>query len=102
MTLPTPEPEHVFMTDADLRAVHADAAAAAAAAAGAAAVCVRQLSTLDDLDAARRLCAEIWRTDPGKPLVTTELLRAMTKAGNYVAGAFDSGDGRLLGTCVGF
>jgi len=32
--------------------------------------------------------------------VTIELLRAFTKAGNYVAGAFD-GD-RLIGACVGF
>ena len=34
------------------------------------------------------------------PPVTLELLRAFTKAGNYVGGAFD-GD-RLVGACVGF
>jgi predicted GNAT superfamily acetyltransferase len=32
--------------------------------------------------------------------VTLELLRAFTKAGNYVAGAFEGG--RLVGACVGF
>ena len=32
--------------------------------------------------------------------MTIELLRAFSKAGNYVAGAFDGG--RLVGACVGF
>ena len=32
--------------------------------------------------------------------MTLELLRAFTKAGNYVGGAFDGG--RLVGACVGF
>jgi predicted GNAT superfamily acetyltransferase len=31
-----------------------------------------------------------------------DLLRALTKAGNYASGAFDAGSGELLGACVGF
>ncbi|MCT2583466.1 GNAT family N-acetyltransferase [Actinophytocola gossypii] len=74
--------------------------AGATAAAAAAGVRVRELTDLADLTAVCRLFRDIWRTDPKNPLVTTELLRALTKAGNYLAGAFD-GD-RLVGACVGF
>jgi predicted GNAT superfamily acetyltransferase len=70
------------------------------AAALAAGVVVRELSELSDLDGVYRLYNEIWQPDPANPPVTTELLRAMTKAGNYVSGAFE-GD-RLVGACVGF
>lgn len=72
----------------------------AAAAARAAGVTVRELTTIDDFVAVCALFQEIWQPDPASPLVTTELLRALTKAGNYLAGAFD-GD-RLVGACVGF
>ncbi|MFC0105452.1 GNAT family N-acetyltransferase [Kibdelosporangium aridum] len=72
----------------------------ASSAAQAAGVVVRELADLDDLNRVYRLYNEIWRPDPTNPPVTTELLRAMTKAGNYVSGAFD-GD-RLVGACVGF
>ncbi|HEX2130096.1 MAG TPA: GNAT family N-acetyltransferase [Actinophytocola sp.] len=61
---------------------------------------MRELTDLADLTAVCRLFQHVWRTDPTSPLVTTELLRALTKAGNYLAGAFD-GD-RLVGACVGF
>jgi predicted GNAT superfamily acetyltransferase len=47
-----------------------------------------------------RLYDGIWRPDPTNPPVTTELLRALAKAGNYVAGAFDGTE--LVGACVGF
>jgi predicted GNAT superfamily acetyltransferase len=78
-----------------------DAAAQAAdAAARAANVQVREISSLNELDAVYRLYAEIWRPDPKNPPVTSELLRAFSKAGNYVAGAFDGDE--LLGACVGF
>jgi predicted GNAT superfamily acetyltransferase len=70
------------------------------AAARAAGVRVRELADLDELDAVYRLFNEIWRPDPSNPPVTTELLRALTKAGNYVAGAFDGH--HLVGACVGF
>ncbi len=75
-------------------------ARAAAAAARAARVTVRELTTIDDFVAVCALFQEIWQPDPASPLVTTELLRALTKAGNYLSGAFD-GD-RLVGACVGF
>jgi predicted GNAT superfamily acetyltransferase len=61
---------------------------------------VRELSELPDLAAVYRLYDAIWRPDPKNPPVTTELLRALTKAGNYVAGAYDGG--QLIGACVGF
>ncbi len=79
----------------------ADAAVQAAdAAALAAGVHVREISALPELEAVYRLYADIWRPDPKNPPVTSELLRAFSKAGNYVAGAFD-GD-VLVGACVGF
>jgi len=76
------------------------AVAAADAAARAAAVHIRAVTELNDLDAVYRLYDGIWRPDPKNPPVTTELLRALTKAGNYVSGAFDGPD--LVGACVGF
>ena len=50
---------------------------------------VREIADLDGLEAVYRLYDGIWRPDPKNPPVTTALLRALTKAGNYVAGAFD-------------
>ncbi len=79
-------------TDAAVRA--ADAAARAAG------VHVREISELAELHAVYRLYAAIWRPDPKNPPVTSELLRALTKSGNYVVGAFD--DDELVGACVGF
>ena len=78
-----------------------DAAVAAAdAAARAAGVRIRELTELDELGDVYRLYDAIWRPDPKNPPVTTELLRALTKAGNYVAGAYDGSE--LVGACVGF
>jgi predicted GNAT superfamily acetyltransferase len=81
--------------DADLdQAVQvADAAALAAG------VAVREVSDLDELAAVVALYASIWGRDATPPM-SLELLRAFTKAGNYVGGAFE-GD-RLVGACVGF
>lgn len=70
------------------------------AAAASAGVRVRGLHDLADLDAVYRLYNSIWRPDPMNPPITTELLRALTKAGNYVSGAFDGDE--LIGACVGF
>lgn len=79
----------------------ADSAVAAAdAAARAAGVTVRELSALADLETVYRLYDRIWRPDPKNPPITTELLRALTKSGNYVSGAFEGG--RIVGACVGF
>ncbi|MCA2214221.1 GNAT family N-acetyltransferase [Jidongwangia harbinensis] len=75
-------------------------AGAAEAAAGAAGVRIRPLTGLDEFDQVYRLYQAIWHPDPTNPPVTGELLRALTKAGNYVAGAY--ADGELVGAGVGF
>ena len=80
-------------------AAHA-AGLAAEAAARAAGVHIREITELDVLADVYRLYDGIWRPDPKNAPVTTELLRALTKAGNYVSGAFDGGV--LVGACVGF
>ncbi|MFD3406077.1 GNAT family N-acetyltransferase [Kribbella sp. NPDC058693] len=69
-------------------------------AAVAAGVRVRELRELAELDEVYQLYDSIWRPDPSNPPVTTELLRALTKAGNYVGGAYDGDE--LIGACVGF
>jgi predicted GNAT superfamily acetyltransferase len=80
---------------------NADAAIRGAdAAARAAGVHVREITELGDLDAVCRLYDGIWRPDPRNPPVTTDLLRALIKSGNYVAGAFDGA--RLVGAGVAF
>jgi predicted GNAT superfamily acetyltransferase len=82
------------------RAARDEAVAVARAAAGAAGVEIRELSEVAELAAAGDLFESIWRSAPGARPLTTELLRAMSSAGNYVAGAF--GPGELLGACFGF
>ena len=69
------------------------------AAARAAGVSVRSLDGLAELEQVVALFAEVWDR-AGSPPMTLELLRAFTKAGNYVAGAFSQG--RMVGACVGF
>lgn len=82
--------------DSDLdRAVQAADAAALASR-----VTVREVSDLPGLEAVVRLFSSIWGRD-GNPPVTAELLRALTKAGNYVGGAYDE-QGVLVGACMGF
>lgn len=61
---------------------------------------VRTVSELGELAAVDRLFGAIWQQDPGTPLLSTELLRALAKSGNYVAAAYDGA--ALLGACVGF
>jgi len=87
-------PPHGTHPRADTAVRAADTAAAAAG------VRIRQISELDGFQAVYRLYDEIWRPDPKNPPVTTELLRGLAKAGNYVAGAYDGE--RLVGACVGF
>jgi predicted GNAT superfamily acetyltransferase len=83
----------VVATEVDRAVQAADAAARGAG------VSVRDLVDLSDLEQVVDLFTGIWgRTD--NPPVTLELLRAFTKAGNYVGGAVE--DGRLVGACVGF
>ena len=83
---------------ADLTAAD-EAATRAALAAG---VTVRALSSIDELTAVIGLFDEIWAPEDGNSLMHVDLLRALTKAGNYAGGAFDLGSGKLLGACVGF
>lgn len=69
------------------------------AAAKAAGVTVREVTEISELVEVVRLYATIWGRDDNPPM-TLELLRAFTKAGNYVGGAFDGAT--LVGACVGF
>lgn len=73
---------------------------AASVAAAAAGVRLRTLQAPAELAAVRVLCEQIWQRDAANPPVAVELLRAMAKAGNYVAGAY-LGE-RMVGACVGF
>jgi predicted GNAT superfamily acetyltransferase len=75
---------------------------AARAAAQAAGVRIAELAELAELEAIRKLFEEIWRPDPTNPPVTLELLRALTKAGSYASGAYDTVTGELIGACMGF
>jgi predicted GNAT superfamily acetyltransferase len=82
--------------------VLADADEAAARAASAAGVVVRELASLAELDAMIALFDEIWEPDSGHSSMRLDLVRAMTKAGNYASGAYDAASGQLLGACIGF
>jgi predicted GNAT superfamily acetyltransferase len=77
-----------------------DAVDAAEAVAGAAGLRVRSLVALPELEAVQRLYERIWRPAGTSAPVTTELLRALSKAGSYVGGAFDGPE--LVGACIGF
>jgi len=83
-------------------AVLSEAGETAAKAAKAAGVVIRELDTLDELGAMIALFDEIWAPEDGNSSLRLDLLRAMTKAGNYAAGAFDLVSGELLGACIGF
>ncbi|MHA6627354.1 GNAT family N-acetyltransferase [Pseudonocardia sichuanensis] len=63
-------------------------------------VSIRELTDVAAMDAAHALVDRIWRPDPANPPVTTELLRALGKAGNYLAGAYTGAE--LVGVTVGF
>lgn len=82
--------------------VLADADEAAARAAKAAGVLVRPLESLAELRGAAAAFDEIWEPERASSSVPVDLLRALTKAGNYAAGAYDAASGALLGACVGF
>jgi predicted GNAT superfamily acetyltransferase len=61
---------------------------------------VRLIGSLAEIHAVYSLFNRIWRPDKNNPPVTVDQLRAMTYAGNYLAGAFDRGS--MVGACVGF
>ena len=76
------------------------AAADAADAAARAGVEIAPLDEVDELTAASRLVADVWGTATDDSQLPPELMRAMTHAGNYAAGAYAKGD--LVGVVVGF
>jgi predicted GNAT superfamily acetyltransferase len=59
---------------------------------------LRELTELADLHELSDLFTAVWGA--AEPLVTGDLLRAMSKAGSYIAGAYV--DGRLAGGALGF
>ncbi|MFC9976979.1 GNAT family N-acetyltransferase [Spirillospora sp. NPDC127200] len=61
---------------------------------------VRVLHELADLEEVHRLIDRIWRPERGAEPIQVELLRALSRAGNYVAGAYE--DGRMVGLSVAF
>jgi predicted GNAT superfamily acetyltransferase len=83
-----------------LLSVATSATAAADAAAASAGIEMRLLTDLADLNEVYRLFDGVWQSDPDGAAVTPNMLRALSKAGNYVAGAYD-GTG-MVGACVGF
>ena len=83
----------------DLLAEADEAASRAATAAG---VVIRELDDLAEFGAMIVLFDEIWEPDDGCPPLQLDMVRALTKAGNYAAGAYDVASGELLGACVGF
>lgn len=74
-------------TDAEQAAVHAG-------------VQVLPLDTLAGVREAADLFARVWRTDPTKPPLAAEVMRAVEHAGGYVMGAF-IGD-QMVGASSGF
>jgi predicted GNAT superfamily acetyltransferase len=80
----------------------AEADEAAARAAKAAGVVIRELDSLAELDAMVALFDEVWEPEDGNPSIKIDLLRALTKAGNYASGAYDLASGEMLGACTGF
>ncbi|WP_433237019.1 GNAT family N-acetyltransferase [Streptosporangium sp. CA-135522] len=61
---------------------------------------LRELHSIEELEGVYRLFDDIWHPAPGGAPITVELMRALSHAGNYVAGAYQ-GD-RLVGASVGF
>lgn len=77
----------------------AEAAGEAEVAARQAGVVVRELDSIAEFETAVRIFGEIWGR-PDFPPMTMELLRALSTAGNYVAGVFS--DDRLAGASAAF
>jgi len=84
------------------RDVLAEADQAAERAAKEAGVVIRELASLDELTAAIEIFDSIWVPEAGNSSIRLDLLRALTKSGNYATGAYDVASGSLLGACVGF
>ncbi|GAA3257611.1 GNAT family N-acetyltransferase [Dactylosporangium siamense] len=76
----------------------AEAEAGWAKAAAQAGTELRELTQVDELGTLAATLTEIWGSSV--PMMSGELLRAMSRAGSYVVGAYS--DGRMVGGCVGF
>lgn len=61
---------------------------------------IRELTSNDELEQLTHIYDDVWRPDPSNRPVSTDMLRALSHAGNYVAGAFVGG--RLAGGTVAF
>ncbi|MEU6126224.1 GNAT family N-acetyltransferase [Streptomyces sp. NPDC047123] len=61
---------------------------------------IRELHSMAEFESVCRLYADIWGPEPGAEPVSAEIMRALSHAGNYVAGAYT--DGRLTGATVAF
>ncbi|KWT56568.1 hypothetical protein ADL21_39220, partial [Streptomyces albus subsp. albus] len=61
---------------------------------------VRELHLMEDFEAVSLLYADIWGSEPGDSPISGEIMRALSHAGNYVAGAYEGG--RLVGASVAF
>lgn len=73
---------------------------AAANAAAAAGCTIRPLHDLDELAATADVFSQVWTRQDGEQILPLEMVRALTHAGNYAAGAYL--EGRLVGAVVGF
>ncbi|MGJ6966658.1 hypothetical protein ACSDR0_32575, partial [Streptosporangium sp. G11] len=63
-------------------------------------VVLRELHSIEEFEDVFRLFDDIWHPDAGGAPVTVEMMRALSHAGNYVAGAYEGGT--LVGASVGF
>ncbi|MGW0809311.1 GNAT family N-acetyltransferase [Nonomuraea sp. NPDC002799] len=63
-------------------------------------IAVRELHEIAEFGRLNALFDDIWHFEPGDQPVTVEVMRALSHAGGYVAGAFDGE--RLAGGSVGF
>lgn len=77
-----------------------DSDTAALAAAAAAGVTVREVADPGEIREMYGLFDRIWRPEPHNQPVTAALMRALSKADNYVVGAYAAGE--LVGACVAF
>lgn len=89
-----------MLDDIAQRSAQEDAELAAKAAAAAAGVEIRILSTVAEFTLVTALFQSIWAADGDRMPVNVETLRALSKSGSYVGGAFDGDE--LVGACFGF
>ncbi|GII59117.1 hypothetical protein Pth03_75060 [Planotetraspora thailandica] len=61
---------------------------------------IRELADFSAFKQVVKLFDDIWHPDPSNPALTPDLMRAMSHAGNYLAGAFDGAT--LVGASAAF